>query len=451
MRQGYDTIAIVGNGVAGAECIRALRENGHCGAIHVFTDSTWPIYNPMLTTYYVAGKIGFDGLFPYGDNEAFCRKYEVDLHPGSSVVALDSAKRILANRAGLELKYDRCLIATGASPILPRIEGMRSDRVFTMRTVEDAVRLKKVMGERPKRALVVGASMVGIKLVELFHTAGMQVCLADLAWHVFPLAAHPECAQLIEGRLVEMGVRLRLGAGIQRVEETPGGVQAHFADGGESEEADLVVMSIGVRANTSFFDRTQVEVRQGILVDEQMRTSADGLYAAGDVAQGKELLSGGQQIIGLWANARYQGRAAGRNMAGARDVFPGSIPHNITHFMGMDFVGIGNVRDYDHMDVESDGKGFVQLFWKDGRLVGANLLDSCEEAGTVKSALIKGTMQGELGPSGSLAMMRRAAWVPAFVGMTGRGRGWQVAGTVSVEPIRGLGGGQETRWMCRPC
>ncbi len=416
-------VAIVGNGCAAAECVKALRKNGYGGEIHLFADGRWPIYNPMLTTYYVAGKIGFDGLFPYGDNDVFCRQYGVELHSGSPVAALDAAKRVVTNRAGLELKYDRCLIATGASPVLPRVEGMDSERVYTMRTVEDAIRLKKAMAERPKKALVVGASMVGIKLVELFHMAGIEVCLADLAEQVFPLAAHPDCARVIEGRLREMGVRLRLGAGIQKVQEIPGGVRAYFADGGEGEEADLVVMSIGVRANAGFVDRTHVEVKQGILVDEQMRTSADGLYAAGDVAQGKELLSGGQQIIGLWANARYQGRTAGRCMAGARDAFPGSIPHNVTHFMGMDFVGIGNVRDYDRMEVESDGREFVQFFWRDGCLVGANLLDSYEEAGIVKNAVIKGAMQGGGGPLSSLAMMRRGTWIPAFARMTGRGRG----------------------------
>ena len=393
-REDRNTIAIVGNGCATAECVKALRENGHGGAIHVLADNMWPIYNPMLTTYYVAGKIGFDGLFPYGDNDTLHREYGVNVHSGSPVVALEAERKLVANQDGFELRYDQCLLASGAAPVLPRIEGIESGRVYTMRTVEDAIRLKNALAQRPQRALVVGASMVGIKLVELFHGAGMEVCLADLAEHVFPLAAHPECARVIEDRLRDSGIRLRLGAGIQKVEEIPGGVRAYFADSGESEEADLLVMSIGVRANTGFVDREQVEVRQGILVDEQMRTSADGLYAAGDVAQGKELLSGGQQIIGLWANARYQGRTAGRNMSGANEVFPGSIPHNITHFMGMDFVGIGNVRDYDRVDEESDGKRFIQLFWKDGCFVGANLLDSYEEAGIIKNALVKGLMQG---------------------------------------------------------
>ena len=116
-------------------------------------------------------------------------------------------------------------------------------------------------------------------------------------------------------------------------------MRAYFQNSADAEEADLLIMCIGVRANTSFVDRKHVESRQGILVDEHMQTSASGVYAAGDVAQGRNLLSGEQQIIGLWANARYQGRTAGRNMAGVAEEFAGNIPHCISHFMNMDFVG----------------------------------------------------------------------------------------------------------------
>ena len=388
-------MVIVGNGCAGAECIKALRESGYREKIHLLTDSRWPVANPMLTTYYLAGKIVFEGLFPYGASQEFYLKYGVDVYAESPVVAQDAEQKVVYAKSGLEFKYDNCLIATGATPILPAIEGIGSSRIYAMRTVEDAIRLKKAMVKTPKKALVIGASMVGIKVVELFYKAGVEVCLADLAQHIFPLAAHPECARVIEERLVQEGIKLRLGAGIEKVEETARGVKAYFKGSTESEEADLLVMCIGVRANTGFIDRKRVAVDRGILVDEYMRTSMDGLYAAGDVAQGKNLLSGGSQIIGLWNNARYQGRTAGRNMAGGKEFFPGNIPHNITHFMGMDFVGIGDVETHDRTEKKYDGKRYLQLFWKDGFLTGANFLDSCTESGVIKNALIKGLRQKE--------------------------------------------------------
>ena len=386
-------IIIVGNGCAGAECIKALRESGYTRKIHLFTDSKWSIANPMLTTYYVAGKIGFDGLFPYGADQEFYRQYEVDVYPESPVVALDAGQKVVVAKSGLKLKYDKCLVATGATPVLPSVEGIGSDRIYTMRTVEDAIRLKETMTKKPKKTLVIGASMVGIKVAELLYQAGMEVCLADLARHIFPLAAHPECAQIIEERLDRKGIKLRLGAGIEKVEEMPGGVRAYFTGSTEGEEADLLAMCIGVKANCGFLSRKQVAVDRGILVDEQMRTNMPGLYAAGDVAQGRDLLSGGTQMIGLWANARYQGRTAGRNMAGGSEMFPGNIPHNITHFMGMDFVGIGDVNNADRMEKRHDGKRFLQLFWRGGVLTGANFLDCYTESGAVKNALIKGLRQ----------------------------------------------------------
>jgi 3-phenylpropionate/trans-cinnamate dioxygenase ferredoxin reductase subunit len=384
------SIVIIGNGCAGAECIKALRESGYNGEIHLLTNSRWPIYNPMLTPYYVSGQIDFDGLFPYGAGQEFYLKYGVDVYAESPAVALDAGKKVVYAKSGLEIKYENCLIATGATPILPPIEGIGSDRIYTMRTVEDAIRLKEVMAKKLKKVLVVGASMVGIKLMALFHKAGMEVCLTDQAQHIFPLIAHPECSLVIEERLAQKGVKLRFGASIENVEEAHRGIRAYFKDSTESEEADLLAMCIGVQANTDFVDRKQVAVDKGILVDGHMRTNMPGLYGAGDVAQGKNLISGGLQIIGSWDNARYQGRTAGRNMAGGDVFFPGNIPHNITNFMGMDFVGVGDVTEYDRMEKKHDGKRYIQLFWKGGLLIGANFLDSCAESGVIKNALMKG-------------------------------------------------------------
>jgi len=391
-RQGKSMV-IVGNGCAGAECIKALRQSGYNEKTHLFTSSRWPVSNPMLTTYYVSGKIGFYQLFPYGTNQEFCLKYEVDAYAENPVVALDARQRIVYAKSGLELKYDKCLIATGAAPVLPPVKGVGSDRIYTMRTVEDAIRLKETMTKKPQKALVIGASMVGIKLVELFHDAGMEACLVDLAEHIFPLSAHPECARVIEERLLRKGIKLRLGAGIERVEETAGGVRAYFKGRLPSEEADLLVMATGVKPNTSFINRRQVAVDRGILVDGYMRTNMAGLYAAGDVAQQENLPSGESQTRGLWSNARYQGRTAGRNMAGGSVLFPETISHSITHFMGMDFVGIGDMNGHDRTEKKYDGRRYIQLFWKDGLLIGANFLDSYTESGVIKNALIKGLRQ----------------------------------------------------------
>src|SRR4030042_2832036 len=293
------SMVIVGNGCAGTECFKALRESGYNEKIYLFTDSKWPVANPMLTTYYVAGKIGFEGLFPYGASEEFYLKYGVDAYVESPVAALDAEQKVVYAKSGLELKYDQCLVATGATPVMPPIEGIGSDRIYTLRTVGDAVRLKEAMTKTPKKGLVIGAAMVGIKVMELFYKAGVEVCLADLAQHIFPLSAHPECARIVAERLDQRGIKLRFGAGIEKVEETNQGVRAYFNGSTESEEAALLGMCMGVKPKPGFIDRKRVAVDRGILVDGYMRTSMPGIYAAGDVAQGKNLLSGEPEMIGL--------------------------------------------------------------------------------------------------------------------------------------------------------
>ena len=124
------------------------------------------------------------------------------------------------------------------------------------------------------------------------------------------------------------------------------------------------------------------------------------------MAQGLNVLSGQKQIIGLWASARSQGRTAGHNISGMRDEYRGSILHNITHFMGMDFVGLGDVREYDRMEVSRDSQGLSMLFWKNSRLCGANFLNRFVDSGVLKNAMIKGPLKATDCPLRPSAMVQ---------------------------------------------
>jgi len=387
---GNKVIAIIGNGCAAMECIKSLRENNDPGEIHLFSDNRWPSYNPMLTTYYAAGRIDFETFFPYGYNFDFYKDHGVHLHLDAPVVRVDAVEQTIENRSKFKITYDQCLVATGARPFLPSIEGITSRSIYVMRTIEDSIAVKKALQGCPRKALIIGASVTGVKIVEMFHGSGVSVCLADMAPHILPLAAHPDCAGIIEDRLVRRGIRLRLGTGIERIEETSAGLNAYFTGESKPEGTDLIVMCTGMESNIAFLDKKQVKMDRGILVDKRMQTNVSNLYAAGDVAQGLNLLTGENQIIGLWANARYQGRAAGKNMAGIEDEFIGNIPHNMTHFMDMVFVGIGDIRKGTREEKQYDGMTYRHFVWDRNRLVGINLLDDFTEAGIYEHALLRG-------------------------------------------------------------
>ncbi len=389
---------IVGSGAAAYECVSAMVESGYPGEIHVFSNTKRPPYNPMLTTYYAVGKLPFSGLFPYGDTLDVWEKLGVIFHSEDPVVALKGAERTLITASGTSFSFDHCLIATGATPVLPPFPGHESKKLFLVRTVEDAIALHAVAQKKPRRVMVVGASMVGVKVVELFHKAGAETVLLDLAPHIFSLAAHPDCADAIHKRLESQGVVLRFGAGMTAVEDTDDGVRLLFGEGQPPEEGDLAVICVGVRANLSSLADKSIETDRGILVNNYMETNIPGIYAAGDVAQGLELLSGQRHIIGLWANARMQGRIAGYNMAGIIQPYRGNILHNITHFMGMDFVGLGQVKNYTRMETTQTDHGLSMLFWDNDKLIGANFLDNYLNCGVLRNALTNSLVTSETPP-----------------------------------------------------
>lgn len=381
--------AVIGFGCAGYHAVKSMREHGYTGEIDVYTDTAWTPGNPMLTTYYIYGKISKEGTCPFGSIEAIGKEYLFDIQSAEVEKVLSKEKAVLT-KSGEKRYYDQILIATGARAFVPPIPGVDGRNVCSMRTIDDAEHVKKVLEtENIKSAAVIGASMVGIKLVELFHARGIKCTLVDMAPYIFPVSAVPMIAGDIENRLTDMGVDLAFSKALQSIEEEGGKKKVVFADG-SSIICDMVMMCIGTRANTQVADAA-LTVNRGIVADTSMRTNMPDIYCAGDCCEGNNLQTGQTQIIGIWDNAARQGRTAGANMAGVKTVYPGNILHNITHFMGMDFIGYGDVRsdgkEYVYENKEK-GQKFVVLV-KDGVPVCMNFLDSYGASGVLKSYMLK--------------------------------------------------------------
>ena len=296
--------AIIGFGCAGYNALRAIRESGSEAEVDVYSTFPHPPANPMLTTYYVKGKIPYEAMFPYGTAEEILAKYPCNLHSGVGITALDAARRELTLTTGEKKQYDKILIATGANAVNLPVGDISADRIFTMRTIHDAERLKEALDQRPiHSALVVGASMVGIKIIELLLERGIHAIFSDLAPHIFPTAAYEAVSERIEEYLTGKGVELHFGA---KTEE------AHLEDGtgviamsdGTTVRADIVVMCVGTRADIRWIAQDQLKMNRAIVVDPMMQTSAEGIYAAGDCCEGCDLMLGDTRNIGLYARAR---------------------------------------------------------------------------------------------------------------------------------------------------
>jgi NADPH-dependent 2,4-dienoyl-CoA reductase/sulfur reductase-like enzyme len=388
---GKGSFVILGNGGAAIFAARAARTSGYTGEIHLVSDVDAPAFNPMLFPYYFKGKILWDGCFPFG--AGFYRDHNITCHFGVPVESLDARSQRVSLAGGRTLPYDRCLIATGAAPAIPPVPGLRgSPRAFPLRTAASAKKLEGAM-RTARRAVVLGASLVGMKMAEILVKKGIQVVLLDVVDQVLPRGTHPSAAVILMHHLERHGIDVRLGCTMEGMEGVKEGVVCHFT-GDVIEAADIVVVCTGVRPNLAFVDRGQVKVELAVLTDERMRTSAENLYAAGDVSQGLNLVSGKHEWLGTWGSACYQGRTVGQRISGKESVYPGTLPENISPFFEWNYAQLGEIQpqggDVRHIgfgDPEKDG--YCLLAFQNGLLAGANLINCTHYAGKLRRVILQ--------------------------------------------------------------
>ena len=391
------TVAIIGYGTAGVNALIALRNAGYEGAIRVFSTTDTLPYSPILTSYYAGGRKTFEECLPWSEEEM--AQLGAEVMRNCPVEELDPAAHLIRTAQG-DFSYAKCLIATGATPQtfgFPGVEGEPGYQPFVLRTMEDAERLRRAL-ENPActRVLVSGASMVALKMLEACMDQGKQVVLVGMMPHVLDNNALPEAAEHFERGLRAQGVELRLGQTVAHVRRTQEGRLEVTFSTGETDVFDDIAVAHGMRSNMEFIKQGTLAIDRALVVDEFMRTSDPDVYAAGDVAQGLELISGDKQIVGIWKNAAVQGACAGwaiaAEMAGREPAperaFTGAIATNTIDVGGTLFISAGTMLLTENRRTEVsevDGMTIVRVWQTDAdgteRLVGFNLVSDDDAEG----------------------------------------------------------------------
>ncbi|WP_036308955.1 FAD-dependent oxidoreductase, partial [Methyloglobulus morosus] len=221
--------------------------------------------------------------------------------------------------------YDRLIIATGARPIVPSVEGITLEGVLTLRNIADIARFKTVLTTlQPQKAVIIGAGYIGLELAETFQELNMRTTIIEKATRILP-KFDPEMAQLVHDHLLENHVELVLGDGLAKLQGENGQVTGVETESGKIVPADLVVIAIGVKPNVELAKEANIELGStgAIAVDSRMETSVPGIYAAGDCCETVNRITGKSIWMPLGDIANLQGRVAGENVAGGDAHFPG--------------------------------------------------------------------------------------------------------------------------------
>jgi NADPH-dependent 2,4-dienoyl-CoA reductase/sulfur reductase-like enzyme len=385
-----DPMLIVGNGGAAAHAVMGLRAAGFRGEVRLVTEDDGPVFNPMLAPYYLDGSVSFEGCYPFGFG--FYRDHGVLCDFGSGAASLDTENRVCHLKDGRKVHYHRCLFATGARPVFPPVQGLsHTSRALALRTPGQTTALKKALSG-VSEVVILGSALLGIKMAGVLIRLGLRATLVDLAPQILPRVAHPTAARLLENHMRECGADILLSRSIEGAEEYGGRIHLDFGAQGILH-ADLCLVCTGVRPNLEPLSGSAVRIDQGVDVDERLRSSAPGLYAAGDVSRGRNLVSGEREVIGIWGNACRQGWHAGYNMAGGRAYYLGAIPGFVTSVFKWTFVSLGNPWP------EGDGATILAygdlatpclrlLLFKKERIIGANLINCTAELGKIRGAIV---------------------------------------------------------------
>lgn len=380
---------ILGNGGAACHGAMGLREHGYAGPLVMVSDRDEAAFNPMLGPYFLKGVVEWENCYPFGVD--FYERYGIETVFGAPVLALDAVKKQVTLGDGKILAYEKCLIATGASAAMPPVKGLRETALALPLRDSASTRAMAHALKNARRVVVMGASLVGVKLAEILRKSGAEVLLVDVASQVMPRGAHPISAGFLQQYFESHGIRLNLNCAMREVVETDGKLTCVLPDE-TVRDVDFVAVCTGIRSNIAFVNREQVAVDLGILIDRNSQTSVPGLYAAGDCAQGHNLFSGCRDWLGTWSNACYQGRAAGAHMAGVSTEYACSLPQHVSPFFNWSYVQMGDVyRAGDNVRLVTQGDpfagGFSLLVYEDGILVGANLFNDMTQLGCIKKAI----------------------------------------------------------------
>jgi NAD(P)H-nitrite reductase large subunit len=325
-------ILIIGNSAAGVNAIEAIRKHDSSSTIVQLSEERQSLYSRCLLSYYLANSISRTGL-QYRD-EGFHQRMNVQLHVGRRAIAIDTHRQHVTCNDGSVYPFERLLIATGSSANLPDTIPKGIDGVFVLRTVDDADRIKQMIG-RVRNAVVLGGGLIGIKAACALSDCGLKTTVIVRSNRVLSQMIDTEASQIIVTTLTTNETEVLTHSDIVEIQSSRNQLKAVRTEHGETIPCELLIVAKGVQPNTDLIRESDIKKRLGIETNPRMQTNHENIFAAGDVAEAFDIATEEHTISALWTSAVQQGRIAGLNIIGQTTNYDGAV--------GMNALNIGKI------------------------------------------------------------------------------------------------------------
>ena len=373
-------VVVVGAGIAGLAAVEAIRVASPETDVTLISKENQPPYYRLNLTRYLAGEVSETELSI--KSQSWFEEHEIQLLLDAEVSKLNLSGKTVELNKNESVLFDKLILTVGAHPFMPPFPGAYRDGVVNLRTLADAKEILK-SDLAGKKCTCIGGGLLGLETAGALARQGAEVTLLEGHGWLLPRQLNQIAGEILAGHVQSSGIKLRTNARTQKIlgDERVRGV---FLQDQSIIDTDLVVVATGIRSNSYLARTAGLDVNQGIVVDNLLKTSHPDVFAAGDVAEHHGL------VYGTWAPAQYQGSIAGMNAAGANSEFGGIPRSNSLKVLELELFSIGQIEpmdgSYDTIEKQADEQYFRFVF-HDSHLVGAILLGEAKLATQVKKTI----------------------------------------------------------------
>ncbi len=389
-------VVILGNGIAGITAAdHARRQHPEC-EVHVVGRERHFLYNRMGISRLIYGRSGMQGLYLLPED--WYEEHKITSWLNTHATALDLEGQRVELATGEHLEYDRLILATGSQCVVPSIEGFGARGSYALRDADEAMAIRNyVQQQRARHAVVLGAGLMGLEVAYALHKLGLHVTVLCNTPSILSRQLDPAGGGILSRYLEGLGIQILLQAGLAAIRSDAEGRVCEVAlEDGRQLPCEVFLACIGVRPDLALARASGLAVKRGVLVDEHLRTSAEHVYAAGDVAEFRG------ELWGLWPVAVEQGEIAAVNALGGERTYTGFVPPTRLKVVGADVMSVGRFEAEDGdvvlVDQSPEDHRYRKLVLRDGRLVGAILIGySRDEPAVIKAVKARMEVKDRLG------------------------------------------------------
>lgn len=370
---------IIGNGIASLATAKEIRNNDDKGRIVMVSSEPHLTYYRLKLTEYLAKDFEDEELIIH--NKDWYRKNNIEVLLSKIVEKVDIENNKIRLDDSTEMSYEKLLIATGSKPFIPPVSGKYKQGVLALRTLDDLKYIKNYFSQCEDIA-VIGGGLLGLEAAWSLKKLGKKVTIIEFAPYLLPRQLDEDMGNKLEKKLIEEGFNVYLSSSAEEIigENKVNGIKLN---NGEEIKTDGILFSVGIRPNLDIVRDTPIKLDKGIIVDSNLKTNIDNVYAAGDVVEVNGM------VIGLWTSGNEQGKIAGANMTGKSMEYTGPKLFTNLQIGKIKLFSVGDIKDFDRVYEYKDEDQDInhRLFTKDGKLVGGILFGDIKDMNKLKKAV----------------------------------------------------------------